>query len=431
MRTLAAIAAIATVIALPSASDAQAPPPTPIQQIHLGTGGSTVLTTDFPIRRIAVTNAAIANATVVEPQEILLDGKSPGTVSLIIWGDDGRRQYDVVVDPPPSPLQQQIRALFPDEPVQVAISEDAIVLAGRPSSNTVALRIAEIAAKSSAKSQVINLMQLPGAAESQQVMLQVRLAEVDHRALTELGASLFTSPAGFHDFVGRATTQQFAAPDFNAREDELTFTDFLNLVILNTKYDVGVVIRALQARGFFQSLAEPTLITYNRQEASFLAGGEIPVPIAQGISGAVSVTYKEFGIRLTFRPEIAGDVIRLRVRPEVSSLDFANGITLQGFRIPALTTRRAETEVELRDGQSFAIGGLLNNVSQEDRARVPFLGGLPIIGAMFRSKAERKERTQLIVLITPRLVRPLNADEVPPLPTRPDAFLDPTEGVKP
>jgi pilus assembly protein CpaC len=196
--------------------------------------------------------------------------------------------------------------------------------------------------------------------------------------------------------------------------------------VLNTKYDVGVVIRALQERGFFQSLAEPTLITYNRQEASFLAGGEIPVPIAQGVTGAVSVTYKEFGIRLTFRPEIAGDVIRLRVRPEVSSLDFANGITLQGFRIPALTTRRAETEVELRDGQSFAIGGLLNNVAQDDRSKVPFLGDLPIIGAMFRSKAERKERTQLVVLITPRLVRPMNADEVPPLPTDTQQFLDPS-----
>jgi pilus assembly protein CpaC len=423
MRSIGAVA-LALAIVSSATGQAQGPAP-PFPQIHLGTGGSTVLTTDFPVRRIAVTNAEVATATVVEPQEILLDGKAPGTVSLIIWGEGRRAQYDVVVDPPPSPLQQQIRALFPDEPVQVATSDDAIVLAGRPSSNTVALRIAEIAAKSSAKSQVINLMQLPGGADSQQVMLQVRLAEVDQRALTEVGASLFTTPAGIRNWVGRTTTQQFAAPDFNSRENELTFTDFLNLFVLNTKYDVGVVIRALQQRGFFQSLAEPTLITYNRQEASFLAGGEIPVPIAQGVTGAVSVTYKEFGIRLTFRPEIAGDVIRLRVRPEVSSLDFANGITLQGFRIPALTTRRAETEVELRDGQSFAIGGLMNNVSQDDRTKVPLLGDLPIIGAMFRSKAERKERTQLVVLITPRLVRPMNPDEVPPLPTDPEAFLDP------
>jgi pilus assembly protein CpaC len=422
---------VAAAAAAPHAGQAPLPiPPLPataapaFPQVHIATGGSTVLTTEFAIRRIAVTNAAVANATVVEPMEILLDGKSPGTVSLIIWGENGRRvQYDVIVNPPPSELQQQIRALFPDEQIHVAVSADAIVLAGRPSTNEVSLRIAEIAAKSSAKSQVINLMQQTGAAASQQVMLQVRLAEVDQRAMTEVGASLFTSPAGFHDWVGRTTTQQFAAPDFDTKDNELTFTDFLNLFVLNTKYDLGIAIKALQARGYFQSLAEPTLIAYNGQEASFLAGGEIPVPISQGITGAVSVTYKEFGIRLTFRPEIAGDVIRLRVRPEVSSLDFANGITLAGFRIPALTTRRAETEVELRDGQTFAIGGLMNNVSQEDGSKIPLLGDVPILGALFRSRAERKERTELIVLITPRLVRPLNPNEVPPVPTRPERFL--------
>jgi pilus assembly protein CpaC len=342
-----------------------------------------------------------------------------------------RTQYDVVVDPPPSALQQQIRALFPDEPVQVAISSDAIVLAGRPSSNAIAQRIAEIAAKSSAKSQVINLMQSAAGPESQQVMLQVRLAEVDQRALKELGASLFTSAAGFGQWIGRTTTQQFAAPDFDTQEGGLTFTDFLNLFLLNSKYDMGLAIKALQSRGFFQSLAEPTLITYNGQEASFLAGGEIPVPIAQGVSGAVSVTYKEFGIRLTFRPDIAGDLIRLRVRPEVSSLDFANGITLQGFRIPALTTRRAETEVELRDGQTFAIGGLMNNVSQTDESKIPLLGDVPVLGAFFRSKAERKERTELLVLITPRLVKPMNPDEVPPLPIAPERFLPADAPVQP
>jgi pilus assembly protein CpaC len=403
----------------------------PYPQIHIVTGGSTVLNTDFAVRRIAVTNSAVADAMVVEPQEILLDGKSPGTVSLIIWGEGLRTQYDVVVDPPAPPLQQQIHALFPNEPVQVAMSADAIVLAGRPSSNAIAQRIAEIAAKSSAKSQVINLMQSAAGPESQQVMLQVRLAEVDQRALTELGASLFTTANGYGQWVGRTTTQQFAAPDFDSKEGGLTFTDFLNVFLLNTKYDLGIAIKALQARGFFQSLAEPTLITYNGQEASFLAGGEIPVPIAQGTSGAVSVTYKEFGIRLTFRPDIAGDLIRLRVKPEVSSLDFANGITLQGFRIPALTTRRAETEVELRDGQTFAIGGLMNNMSQTDTSKVPVLGDVPILGAMFRSKAERKERTELLVLITPRLVKPLNPDEVPALPTVPERFLPAGASVQP
>ena len=147
------------------------------------------------------------------------------------------------------------------------------------------------------------------------------------------------------------------------------------------------------------------------------------MPVVQGATGTVSVVFKEFGIRLTFTPVIAGDAIRLKVKPEVSALDFANGVSLGGFRIPALTTRRAETEVELRDGQSFAIAGLLDNISQEDRAAIPILSKLPIIGALFKTKSERAEQTELMVLITPRLVRALDPDEVPPLPTRFKPFM--------
>jgi pilus assembly protein CpaC len=203
------------------------------------------------------------------------------------------------------------------------------------------------------------------------------------------------------------------------------FSDFLNLFLFYRKEGLGTVIKALEQKGLFQSLAEPNLIAYNNQEASFLAGGEFPVPIVQGATGTVTVQFKEFGVRLNFRPTIAGDVIRLKVRPEVSTLDFNNGITLSGFRIPALTTRRAETDVELRDGQSFAIAGLLNNVSQGDGAAIPILSSLPIIGNLFKSKAERAERTELMVLVTPRLVRPLDPDEVPALPTQPRHFLPP------
>jgi pilus assembly protein CpaC len=293
------------------------------------------------------------------------------------------------------------------------------------SSTQVAMRIAEVAQQTSAELKLVNLLQVPGGPGNQQVMLQVRVAEVNRRAVTELGASLFTSVDGFRDAAARTTTGQFAAPAFD--EDRLTFTDFLNLFIFDTRHDLGVVIRALKARGFFQSLAEPTLVAYNGQEASFLAGGEIPVPVPQGVSGAVTVVFKEFGVRLSFRPTIVGDTIRLWVRPEVSALDFSNGIELQGFRVPALSTRRAETELELRDGQSFAIGGLLNNTAQDDQQKVPWLGDIPILGALFRSKADRKERTELLVLVTPRLVRPLDPSEVPPLPVVPSRFLNVAE----
>jgi pilus assembly protein CpaC len=412
---------------------------TAFPKVALTAGRSTVLATDFDIKRIAVTDPAIADAVVVQPREVLVDGKAPGTVSLIVWGDTERRQYDVIVDPGVSTLEQRLQSLFPGEDMKVTANGDAVILSGKVSSNEVSLRAAEIARAASSKAQVVNLLQLPGGAGSQQVLLQVRFAEVSRRALMELGVSLFTSPTGINNTLARTTTQQFAAPGFSSLEwtkegpgfgadvtsakGEFTFGDFLNLFLFSQKYDIGAMIRALKGKGLFQSLAEPNLIAYNGQEASFLAGGEIPVPVVSGLTNSVSVVYKEYGVRLNFRPTVAGDTIRLHVRPEVSTLDFPNGILLQGFRIPALATRRAETDVELRDGQSFAIAGLLNNLSQDDANEVPGLARLPIIGHLFKSKVERAEQTELMVVVTPILVRPLNPDEVPPLPTLQRRFL--------
>ena len=418
---------------------------TTLPKITLTAGRSTVLSTDFDITRIAVTDPSVADAVVVQPREVLIDGKAPGTISLIVWGGAERRQYDLVVDPGISTLEQRLQVLFPGERISVSANGEAIILSGPVSSNDVSLRAAEIAAATAPKSKVVNLLQLPGGAGSQQVMLQVRFAEVSRRALLELGVSLFTSPLGVENTLGRTTTQQFAAPGFQELEwskassdfgaevtsasGEFTFGDFLNIFLFSQKYDVGAMIRALRGRGLFQSLAEPNLIAYNGQEASFLAGGEIPIPVVQGTTNSVGIEYKEYGVRLTFTPTVAGDTIRLRVRPEVSTLDFPNGIQLSGFRIPALATRRAETDVELRDGQSFAIAGLLNNLSQDDIQEVPGLSRIPIIGHLFRSRGERAEQTELLVLITPVLVRPLNPDEVPPLPTLERRFLPRAEDL--
>jgi len=425
----AIIAALAAA-ALPStAAVAQAQGQAAAGRVELTTGRSTVLTTEFDVTRIAVTNPAIADATVVQPREILIDGKAPGTISLIVWGNGQRVQYDLVVGQPITPLEQQLKQLFPAETINVAINADAVVLSGRVSSTDVMLRAAEVTRAAAPKSNVINMLTVPGANGSKQVMLQVRFAEVNRRAITEVGASFFTGIAGYKNWTGRTTTQQFPAPDFD-NDDGLVFSDFLNLFLFNNKYNVGTLIKALKQKGYFQSLAEPNLIAYDGQEASFLAGGEFPVPfVSGGSSNAISIQFKEFGVRLKFRPTIAGDLIRLHVAPEVSSLDFNNGILLEGFRIPAVTARRAETEVELRDGQSFAIAGLINNETQNDTASLPILSQIPIIGALFKSNADRKERTELLVIVTPRLVRPLNPDEVPPLPTLPGRFLPATDDI--
>ena len=447
LAVLLPVAGLSAQTAAPGASGTLATqqPPATVPQILVTAGRSSILTTDFDVTRIAVTNPAIADATVVKPREILVDGKAAGTVSLIVWGTVERTQYDVVVQEPVSVLEQQLRQLFPGEELQVTTNADAIVLSGRASSTQTMLRIGEVARAAAPKTNVINMLQVPGGTDAQQVMLQVRIAEVNRRALTELGTSFFTGPTGVGDWIGRGTTGQFPSVEFKDFErsegkaangdraslelkGKMEFSDFLNIFLFNTDWNAGSLVRALKSTGYFQTLAEPNLIAYNGREASFLAGGEFPVPIVNAL-GQLTIQFKEFGVRLNFTPTIAGDLIRLKVRPEVSSLDFNNGITLEGFRIPSLQTRRAETEVELRDGQSFAVAGLINNAAQTDRAAIPLLSQLPIIGALFKSKAERQERNELLVLITPRLVRALNPDEVPPLPTLPGRFLPPGDDL--
>jgi hypothetical protein len=255
------------------------------------------------------------------------------------------------------------------------------------------------------------------------VLLRVRFAEVSRTALTELGANFFTSPLGVNDTIGRIGTGQFPGVGFEKLEwtkaggefgdpvtsskGEFAFSDFLNVFLFNKQYDLGLIIRALNNKGLFQMLAEPNLVAETGKEASFLAGGEFPVPVAQagGANIAISIMYKEFGVRLNFTPTVTGENrVRLKVKPEVSSLDFANAVVLQGFRIPALSTRRTETELELDNGQTFAVAGLLNNTMTESLQKVPGIGDIPILGYLFRSKAAQKNRTELVVMITPEIL---------------------------
>lgn len=430
VRMLCVLCVIAAAALMPAGMAAQAPVATgqttdAAERVLLTAGRSTVVITEFDITRIAVTNPAVADAVVVRPREILVDGKGAGTVSLIVWGASERKHFDVVVDPGVTTLQQNFQQLFPGESISVAVTDEAVILSGPVSSNDVMLRAGELAKAAMPKLSVINMLELPSGSPSKQVMLQVRFAEVNRNALQQSGLTLFSTR---DQALGRTSTQQFAGPDFErlGDVDALQFSDFLNVFLFSRTQGIGGVLKALQGRGFLQSLAEPNLIAYNGQEASFLAGGEIPIPVVTGL-GQLSILFKEFGIRLSFTPTIAGDVIRLKLRPEVSTLDFTNGIVLSGFRIPALNTRRAETDVELRDGQSFAIAGLLNNLTQTDRQAIPILSRVPIIGHLFKSRGVRAEQTELMVLVTPRLVRALDPDEVPSLPVRPGAFINPTD----
>ena len=356
----------------------------------------------------------------MQPREILIDGKAPGTVSLIVWAADRRKQYDIVVEPAITTLEQQLQALFPGEDIAVSVSEEAIVLSGQVSSTNVMLRAGEIATASASKAKVINLLQVPGGSESQQVMLQVRFAEVNRRALTELGLRSSRSANGSRRGRRRSSSPRpISTTTEGARVQRLP-----EPVLLRSQEGIGGVLRALEQKGGFQSLAEPNLIAYNGQEASFLAGGEFPVPIVQGATGAVTIEFKEFGIRLNFTPTIAGDVIRLKVTPEVSTLDFANGHDAVRLPDPCADDaarrngRRAARRPVVRD-----CGPARQHVAGRRARRFRSSASCRSSATCSRARRTRAEQTELMVLITPRLVRPLDPDEVPPLPTNIRPFL--------
>ena len=403
------------------------------QQIDLLVGRSMVLTTDRPIQRVSLSTPDIADALVTSPHEVLIHGKTPGTISLLVWSDTGRiASHDVVVRRDLVALEERLSQLFPGEAITVAANGSDIVIAGTVSNQYVVDKAAAVAAGHVENAEnVVNLLRQQEGVASEQIMLRVRFAEVSRTALQELGASFFTDILGHDDFIGRLTTQQFAAPNFD-NDEGLVFSDFLNVLAFNTSEDIGVVIKALKTRGLFQSLAEPNLITQNGTEAMFLAGGEYPYPIAQGVSGAVTVEFKEFGVRLRFTPTIVGPGrIHLKVAPEVSALDFSNAVSISGFRVPALSTRRTETEVELRDGQTFAIAGLIDNSVTETMSKIPGLGDIPILGLLFKSRAYQKNQTELVVMITPHIVRRDSTGVAPRLPDLVQPFLDPPDETLP
>jgi len=395
--------------------------------LDLMVGRSTVIHMDRPITRVSLSTPDIADAMVTSPYEVLVHGKTPGTISLLIWGDNGKiTTYDVAVRRDLSALSLQLKAQFPEDTIKVAGNGKDVVLSGSVSSKYVIDRATQLAAGYVDKPEnVVNLMQQVSTPVTNQVLLRVRFAEVSRSAVQELGASFFTGIDGKNNWVGRTTTQQFPAPDFEQSKG-LVFSDFLNLFAFNTEENIGMLVKALKTKGLFQSLAEPNLVTQDGKEASFLAGGEYPYPVIQNGAGNSSVTivFKEFGVRLRFTPNItADDMIHLKVAPEVSTLDFGNGLVLSGFRVPSLATRRTETEVELRDGQTFAIAGLLDNSVDETLRKVPGIGDIPVLGYLFKSQAYTKRATELVVMITPHILRRDSPGVTPNLPGLVQPFL--------
>jgi pilus assembly protein CpaC len=439
----------APVAALPSAAAPIVEGSEP-RAVELLVGRSTLVDIGSPIARVSLTSADVADALVTGQTQLLVHGKTPGAISMFVWDRAGAvKRYEIAVQRDLARLNDQVKDLFPGEKIQAQSNGKSVVLSGTVSSKEIGEKAMAVAAGYVDKpTDVVNLFQVQAGQRSNQVLLRVRFAEVSRSAMSEFGMSLFTSPTGIHNNVGRVTTQQFPAPGYSdlawtkadsswgsevtKAEGKLAFSDFLNVFLLNQKYDLGVLIKALQNRGLFQSLAEPNLVAESGKEASFLAGGEFPVPVAQG-SGAnigVSVMFKEFGIRLNFTPTVNGNSVHLKVRPEVSTLDFGNAVLLSGFRIPALSTRRAETELELQNGQTFAIAGLMNNQMQTTMQKVPGIGDIPILGYLFRSKASQRDQTELVVMITPEILPSNSPGVTPSLPRYPETFMPPVSELK-
>jgi pilus assembly protein CpaC len=392
-------------------------------------GKSLLINTTERLKRISVTDDAIADATPITPTQILVHGRAAGEVSLLIWDELERsRSFDLRVDVDVRTAAEEERRVFPDEQITVSPSRSAIVLSGHVSTEDVSKRAGMIAEAYSKN--VVNVLTF-GPVGAQEVLLEVKFAEVDRSAVTQLGVNLFAP--GLGNTIATSQTGQFGsvtitrppATTTTATAPTVNVSDFLNFFVTRTDVNIGAVIKALQQKNLLQILAEPNLIAVNGKEASFLAGGEFPFPIVQPSQGftAVTIQFKEFGVQLKFTPVIMPNGnIHLKVAPAVSTLDFANALTISGFTIPALSTRKAETEFELQDGQSFVIAGLMDNRVTDLYNKIPGLGDIPILGNFFKSKSAQRSNSELMVLCTARRVSPSSQPPAPPVNPKP--FLD-------
>jgi pilus assembly protein CpaC len=395
----------------------------------VSSGKSMTLDLQSPVTRVSVSNPAIADAVVVSSQQLLINGLTHGSTSLVLWFKGGSsKSYNLTVQMDTAALERRMKEFFPDQNIEVGASKDTLVLYGSVSKPEIGEKAVKLASDYTGK--VINNLTYPSDGR-QQILLKIMFAEIDRDAMTELSASLVRfdplNPRGDHE--GLSTTgrpgasgnfaDQPVGPNFN-------FGEAINIYGFSFRDKWSAFITALKSRGLAQVLAEPTLITADGQKASFLAGGEIPIPVAQAGAGFTSVTieWKQFGISLAFTPTVRDkDTIVMRVNPEVSSLDFNNAIILGGFRIPALRVRRTDTEIELKENQSFAIAGLYSSELVQTKKKIPLLGDIPGLGYLFQSKNLQKAKTELLVVATPMFVRP-NAPGQAPQPPKFDQSFD-------
>ncbi|MGD0790964.1 MAG: type II and III secretion system protein family protein [Terriglobales bacterium] len=406
-------------------------------------GKSLLINTTERLKRVSVTDPTVADALVVTPTQVLVNGLAPGEVSLLIWDELERsRSFDLRVDVDITAASEEMHRLFPEERINVTPSRSAIVLSGHVTTEDVAKHAGALA--SAYSKNVVNVLTF-GPVGAEEVLLEVKFAEVDRSALTQMGINMFSTGAG--NTIGTVTTGQYGGitngpitstiggTGTASTSTTTTVSNLLNMFFFNPQVHLGAVIEALKTQNLLQILAEPNLIAVNGKEASFLAGGEFPFPVAQqNASGIATVTiqFREFGVRLKFTPVIQPNGnIHLHVIPEVSTLDFADAVTVAGTTIPAISTRKADTEFELQDGQSFVIAGLMDNRVTNVANKIPGLGDIPILGNFFKSKSAQKSNSELMVLCTVRRVSPSTQPPKGPVYPVPNLDQGKFDGKKP
>ena len=428
---LAAAAALWAMAVLPVAVSA-AELQTQNAPLVVTVGKSLVLDNAMNIQRISLANGDLAEAVAVNPREVLINGKAPGETSLVIWQQGGPRLlFDLTVRASNSRLDNvrgQLAKELPGEDISVYVEGESVFLHGTAKNIIDADRATLIAAT---LGKVVNLLHVVTPVEEPQILLKVRFADVNRSVSSQLGFNLFS--LGAANTVGGTTTQQFTPPVVQTsgagQAVTATVANALNLFLFRPDLNLGATIEALESKNLLQILAEPNVLAMNGKQASFISGGEFPVPVVQGGAnvGAVTIQFREFGVKLNFLPTITPrGTIRLVVAPEVSSLDYANGVVLSGFTVPAIDTRKVQTEIELENGQSFAIAGLLDNRFNETIDKIPGLGNIPLLGKLFQSRVLSKSNSELLIMVTPELVRPVPAGQARPEVPMPKPFIKDT-----
>jgi pilus assembly protein CpaC len=399
------------------------------ETLHVLVGKSIVINVQTPLTRVLSSNPAAVETMATSPTQIVIEGKATGGSSLILWDSSGRSQvFDVVTDVDISALRNAVQKTYPNENLDVEADGGRLLLTGTASNPRIVEDLGKMAGVYS--KDVVNSILVPLSHE-RQILLEVKFAEVDRAALSQLGINLFSLNG---KMIASSTTSQFGllqlTPTGSTGGETATIQQLLNVFLFRPDIGMGAVVQALQAHNVLQILAEPNLMALSGQKATFLAGGEFPYVLAQPSAGVVtySVQFKPFGVKLDFTGFVLDDnTLRLHVSPEVSTLDYANGVLLPsgGGLLPALSTRRAETEIELKDGQSFGIAGLLDQRATEQLSKVPGIGDIPILGQFFRSRSINKTNNELLVFVTPHIVDPVRVATTAPVEPKPAVpFLD-------